>query len=71
MTFRDAIVRYRAKYRLSMKEFAERCGVSMQTIYNIESVKQNPSRVTKAKILMFLGDEFRIDEDVDDDDTIS
>lgn len=62
MTLKDAIVRYRAKEGISMRDFAKKCGVSMQTIYNIESVGQNPSRVTKAKIQMVLGDDYEIDE---------
>ena len=63
MTLKNAIVMYRAKNRISMKEFAELCGVSMQTIYNIESVGQTPSRITRAKIKILLGDEYKIDDD--------
>lgn len=52
-----------------MKEFAKDCGVTMQTIYNIETVGQNPSRVTRAKIEYQIGDEFEIDDEeaVEDD----
>lgn len=69
MTLRRAIVLYRAKHRKSMKEFAKDCGVTMQTIYNIETVGQNPSRVTRAKIEYQIGDEFEIDDEeaVEDD----
>lgn len=58
MKLKDAIIRYRAANNLSMKDFAAQVGLSVQTIYNIESVEQNPSRVTRAKIEMFLGDEY-------------
>ena len=50
----DAIVNYRAKYRLSQREFAERAGVSLQTICNIETGQQEPSRVTVAKIMLVI-----------------
>lgn len=58
MKLKDAIIRYRAANNLSMKDFAAQVGLSVQTIYNIESVEQNPSRVTRAKLEMFLGDEY-------------
>lgn len=63
MKLKDAIIMYRARNNLSMKSFAEACGVSMQTIYNIESVGQNPSRITRAKIEMLLGNEYQIDRE--------
>ena len=61
MTLAKAILMYRAKNRMNMKEFAEKCGVTPQTIYNIESVGQKPSRVTRAKIELILGDEYELD----------
>lgn len=67
MTIKKAIVMYRAKHSLSMKAFAEKCGVAMQTIYNIETVGQTPSRVTRMKIEMIIGDEYPIDEEEEDD----
>lgn len=67
MTLKDAILVYRAKNRMSMKAFAEKCGVSMQTIYNIESVGQNPSRVTLAKIKLILGNEYQVDDEVEEE----
>jgi DNA-binding XRE family transcriptional regulator len=63
MKLKDAIVLYRAKNRMSMQAFAEKCGVTAQTIYNVETVGQKPSRVTKAKIEIVLGDEYQIDEE--------
>mgnify|MGYP002623724043 CR=1 FL=1 len=61
MRLGEAILRYRAENRMSMKDFAEKCGVSAQTIYNIETVGQKPSKVTAIKIKMVLGDEYQID----------
>ena len=68
MKLGKAILLYRAKNKMSMKEFAQKCGVSLQTIYNIESVGQKPSRVTGAKIRLVLEDEYEIDEDEEDDE---
>lgn len=65
MTLAKAIVLYRAKNGISMKEFAQKCGITMQTVYNIETVGQKPSRVTRAKIEMVLGDDYEIDEEDD------
>lgn len=67
MKLKDAIIRYRAANNLSMKDFAAQVGLSVQTIYNIESVEQNPSRVTRAKIEMFLGDEYQIDREEEEE----
>lgn len=67
MKLRDAIVVYRAKNKLSMKAFAEKCGITLQTVYNIETVGQRPSRLTVAKIKLVLGDEYEIAEDEDDE----
>ena len=50
----QAIVNYRAKERLSQKEFAAKAGVSLQTICNIETGQQEPSRVTVAKIMLVI-----------------
>lgn len=66
MKLKDAIIRYRAKNNISMKDFASQVGLSVQTVYNIESVGQNPSRITRAKIEMFLGDQYVIDREEDE-----
>lgn len=63
MKLKDAIVMYRATHNISMKDFAAKCGVSGQTIYNIESVGQSPSKITAVKIKLVLGDEYQIDEE--------
>lgn len=67
MKLKDAIIRYRAANNMSMKDFAAKVGLSVQTIYNIESVEQNPSRVTRAKIEMFLGDGYQIDREEEEE----
>lgn len=66
MELKDAIVLYRATHNISMKDFAAKCGVSGQTIYNIETVGQKPSKVTAVKIKLVLGDEYQIDEEEDE-----
>ena len=50
----EAIVNYRARERMSQKEFAAKAGVSLQTICNIETGQQDPSRVTVAKIMLVI-----------------
>lgn len=52
----EAIVNYRARERLSQRELAERCGVSLQTICNIETGQQTPSRLTVAKIMLVINE---------------
>lgn len=42
---------YRAKNNISQYKFADMCKVSVQTICNIENGIQNPSKLTKQKIL--------------------
>ena len=55
-TIAEKMLRYRAKENISMKELARRCNLTIQTIHNIETGIQNPSRVTRKKILMVIGD---------------
>lgn len=66
MKLKDAIALYRAKHNISMKDFAAKCGVSGQTIYNIETVGQSPSKITAIKIKLVLGDEYQIDDEVEE-----
>lgn len=51
------VVSYRARHNLSMKEMAEKCGVTTQTIQNIEVERFKAQRVTEAKIQRLLNDE--------------
>lgn len=50
----EQMIRYRAKERISQKELAARCGVSLQTINSIENGIQDPSKVTEAKIRLVI-----------------
>lgn len=45
------ILDYRAKHNLSAEKFAERCKLTVVTIYNIENERQAPSKMTLRKIL--------------------
>ncbi len=63
MKLKDAVLLYRANNRLSQKEFAAKCGVTPQTIYNIETVGQNPSKTTKVRIKVVLGNDYDIEDD--------
>lgn len=47
----DKILTYRAKHNLSGEKFAEKCNISIQTLYAIENCKQKPSKFTLSKIL--------------------
>lgn len=57
MTLQERMVWYRAKHRINQGELAERCGVTKQTINSIENGKQDPSRLTLAKIELVIGKE--------------
>lgn len=50
------IVRYRAINRLSQADMARRCYVTKQTIWAIENGRQNPTKLTEAKIEEVLKD---------------
>ena len=51
---RTRIINFRAKKNLSMEKFAKMCGVTSQTIYNIENNLSTPTRLTVAKIVKVL-----------------
>ena len=50
----DQIIRYRAEHDLNQQEFAERCGLTKQTIGAIESGLHGITKLTKAKILRVI-----------------
>ncbi len=62
MTLGEQIIRYRAQHNLTMREMAERVGVSLQTIMMIEHGMQNPSRLTEEKIKLVLEGESNGDQ---------
>lgn len=47
----EKMLDYRAKNNLSAEKFAEKCKLTLVTIYNIENGKQAPSKMTLRKIL--------------------
>lgn len=51
------VISYRARHNLSMREMAEKCGVTLQTIQNIEVCRFKPQRLTVAKIINLIEDE--------------
>ena len=57
MTLQDRMVEYRAKNRLSVEQAALQCGISTQTWRYVERGLQDASRVTVAKIELFIGKE--------------
>lgn len=48
---RQKMLNYRARYNLSQNKFAELCKLTPQTVCNIENGVQEPSKLTKQKIL--------------------
>lgn len=49
-TLAERILEYRARHDMSAKEFAEKCKLSLQTVYSIENGLQNPGKITRLKI---------------------
>lgn len=63
LSLSDRMVKYRASERISQRELAARCGVTLQTINSIENGLQRPSRVTLAKIELVIGVEEKGDKE--------
>lgn len=60
MTDKDLIskmLNYRAKNNLSQLKLAKLCKVTTQTICNVENGKQEPSKLTRQKILNIIDKE--------------
>lgn len=57
MTLAERMIVYRAKERITQRELAEKCGVTVQTICSVENETQSPSKVTRAKIELVIGKE--------------
>lgn len=53
----EKIIRYRAEHDLNQQEFAEKCGLTKQTIGAIESGLHGITKLTKAKILRVVEQE--------------
>lgn len=51
---REDIVYYRAKERITQEELGRRCGLTGQTIMNIENENANPNKTTVAKIRLVI-----------------
>lgn len=51
---REDIVYYRAKERITQEELGKRCGLTGQTIMNIENGNANPNKTTVAKIRLVI-----------------
>ena len=58
MSLGEKMFEYRARHRLSMRAFAEKCGLSLQTVWSVEAGLQNPTQMTQRKIeLVIEGEE--------------
>ena len=47
---------YRIKHGLTLQEMADKCGVALQTIFNIENGRGNPIPKTIAKVNKVVGE---------------
>lgn len=50
----DKIFMYRARHRLSQKEMAKRCGISLSTLCAVEKRDEEPSNRTLIRIMDVL-----------------
>lgn len=50
-TLVEKMLTFRAKHGISQRVFADLCGLSTQTVCNVERGLQKPSNLTKYKIL--------------------
>lgn len=50
----DKILNYRIEHNMSQVMLAQKCGVTNQTINNIENGRQTPSKLTLGKILKVI-----------------
>lgn len=53
--FKDRVFLFRAKNRITQRDLAKMCGVSVQTIWAVENGHQDPSKMTRTKIEMVIG----------------
>ncbi len=56
MTLSEKVKKYREKHGLTMLELAQKCGVALQTIFNIENGRGKPTCKTIAKVNKIVGD---------------
>lgn len=54
MELKEQMLRYRAKHSISQRALADKAGVTVQTICNVESGQQTPSAMTRTKIIMAM-----------------
>lgn len=54
MELTELMLDYRAKNGLSVEKAAKAAGISMQTWRSIETGQQDPTRLTKRKLELFL-----------------
>jgi DNA-binding XRE family transcriptional regulator len=57
MKLPERMLDYRAKNNMSQRELAEKVKVTIQTINSIERGLQEPSRLTRKKIELVIGEE--------------
>ncbi len=48
------MIMYRAEHNMTQIEFAKAIGITQSTLSLIETMKQSPANITKAKILLYI-----------------
>lgn len=48
------MIMYRAEHNMTQIEFAKAVGITQSTLSSIETMKQSPANITKAKILLYI-----------------
>lgn len=48
------MIMYRAEHNMTQIEFAKAVGITQATLSSIETMKQSPTNITKAKILLYI-----------------
>ena len=54
LTLQDRMLTYRAKHRMTQRDFAEKAGISLQTVCSVENARQTPTKITLEKIRLVL-----------------
>ena len=53
----NKIVGFRVRHNMTMKDFAELSGITLQTLWNIENGYHKPTRTTEYKIMQVIENE--------------
>ena len=66
MSIQDEMMRFRANNNLSQEKAAKMANITLQTWNQVELGRQNPSRMTEAKIRLVIDHERRINNGIEE-----